>query len=743
MTLNRTYRRDFKTNASFYVFIILLTVIAVVIDIAMAGATRGEEKYVNKIFSECNVEEASFTTYNEIGSSDIDELEKKYDVCIEEQQYIDCASGEDKIRIMKTNEKVNKYLVVDGHDITAANQILLTKGYANANDLKIGDTIRVNDQEYEICGFALRPDYLYPIENISDNASSPKTFGIAFVANESFESLKDADKVSYYSMTFQKDNENEVRKELYQKFMTSSYTRQDANLRITTLNQNIAIMKPMVYEILPMILLFIILIVAVVIGRKIKEEQKTIGVLYANGYRRSEISFHYSIVGIITGLIGSLLGIGISLPMVRIAADAFFYKFEPLPADYQVEPLDFLIALLAPALMYFIAIYLVSFVILRKDVVEMLRDTSSKKTKNLFRMEKSRLSINAKIRIRAIFGNLSRTILVVVGVAIASILIVMALSSKDSLDVYTKDVVDKMGSFEYEYFLNQVDVGKPEQGEAMLSVSFETKDTGKSISFIGLDNDNTYINIKMEDGKEADLSGDKYYITSMGAQILKVKTGDKIQFVNETSMEEHTVSIAGIVDNDSQSVVYASREAIAGMLDLPGDSYNAVVSDKGLDYSGNELLMTVTKDSMRDQVNYVNEMMWGLLVMMMIFGIILCIVVVYLMVNMIISESKSQISLLSVLGYNQREISKMVIYVYHFLIPIGIVLGLVLGLAMTKQMYADDVEVINTYIKVTITPVSVIEFVLIVLASYAVSMFMLSRKIGKAEPTDCLKENIE
>ena len=49
------------------------------------------------------------------------------------------------------------------------------------------------------------------------------------------------------------------------------------------------------------------------------------------------------------------------------------------------------------------------------------------------------------------------------------------------------------------------------------------------------------------------------------------------------------------------------------------------------------------------------------------------------MVNMLISENASSISMLKVLGYENRQINRMVINVYHFLVPVGLVIGSVLG----------------------------------------------------------------
>ena len=99
--------------------------------------------------------------------------------------------------------------------------------------------------------------------------------------------------------------------------------------------------------------------------------------------------------------------------------------------------------------------------------------------------------------------------------------------------------------------------------------------------------------------------------------------------------------------------------------------------------------------------------------------------------------------MLKVLGYHDREINKMVINVYHFLIPLAIVISLILGFYGTKTTFRVNVTVYRTYLETLIYPMSVVKVSLLVLASYVLSLLLLRGKVGKVDLVESLKDNRE
>ena len=126
-----------------------------------------------------------------------------------------------------------------------------------------------------------------------------------------------------------------------------------------------------------------------------------------------------------------------------------------------------------------------------------------------------------------------------------------------------------------------------------------------------------------------------------------------------------------------------------------------------------------------------------------IFAIIICVIVVYMMVNVLITESTPSVSMLKVLGYRNKEINSMVLNVYHLLVPIAIVISFILGFFGTKAVFDANVSVYKTYLATCIYPISIVKMVCLVLVSYILSLLLLRGKAGKVDLVESLKDNRE
>lgn len=84
-------------------------------------------------------------------------LKKNIFVNINEDDY--------KVRVFKANKKIDLYEIVDGEDVSKDDEIVISKGYAVSQNIKIGDKVKIKGNEYTVTGKFLRPDYLYMLEN--------------------------------------------------------------------------------------------------------------------------------------------------------------------------------------------------------------------------------------------------------------------------------------------------------------------------------------------------------------------------------------------------------------------------------------------------------------------------------------------------------------------------------------------------------------------------------------------------
>ena len=127
----------------------------------------------------------------------------------------------------------------------------------------------------------------------------------------------------------------------------------------------------------------------------------------------------------------------------------------------------------------------------------------------------------------------------------------------------------------------------------------------------------------------------------------------------------------------------------------------------------------------------------------LVFAAVIIVISIYLMVNMLINENASSISMLKVLGYEDKEINRMIIHIYHILIPIGFVMSAVGGVVLCRMNFEVSVSAYNTYIETVYKPQGFIIFAVLLVASYVVSLLLLGRKVKRADMIESLKDNRE
>ena len=139
---------------------------------------------------------------------------------------------------------------------------------------------------------------------------------------------------------------------------------------------------------------------------------------------------------------------------------------------------------------------------------------------------------------------------------------------------------------------------------------------------------------------------------------------------------------------------------------------------------------------MTKQMDFLLQMIIGL-------GIIICLAAVYVAVNMLVAESRSNISMLKVLGYRDKQINKMILRSYHVLLPMGILLAIPCVYAAARAFFLWMVDygvmLINTYIE----PESYIISILLTTGCYFGSLWLLRRKVKKVNMVESLKDNRE
>ena len=741
MTINKRAARSVKNNISFYIISILLTALTSVLIVGAVSTGRNLTKVVKNFVDEYKTEAAEFVTYNPISDEDMASLEKKYDVILEYSSYKDISvdSGDLKgttLRVFGMPEKLNLCEVRDGHE-PGIGEALITQNFAEQHDISVGDKISLGSYDYTVSAYTTKADYIYMLQTFTGFIDNEKF--AAIVVNRSEYDRIDTEETGYYSIKYNKDNSKEVREKLNSDYIIASYMAATTNTRISMpVNEGDAVTN-MATMFAPVMFVIVLTLIVMVLGRNIKNEQYLLGTFISLGFSRKQIIGHYVRYGLIPGVVGSVIGVLVSIPLTKVLCRFYIeYDFETLIYKPTYDLPSVVIALVVPTLLYCAAIAIQAGKLLKKAPVDLLRNTG-KDTKAIGIMKNSRAKTQVKMRVRSVMGHPGRSIVTTIGVAIAAFCIVAGLVMSDSMEALLNDGLTSSIKYEYLYRLNTLQQGTPDEGEALFQNYYEVDGSTVQLSAQGIETDSKYFPDKTDSGEKLEL--DKYYLTSAAAETFGMEPGEELIFYNIADPKEHKVKISGVVTDNTHCYLYTGRDNATELAGVDAGTYNCIISKDALtldkELVASETKMTVTADTMDNLMGP----MKAIILMIEIVGIVLGVFVLYLIINMIVSETSTNISVMKVLGFNRKEISNRVLNVNHVLVCIGYLLGIPMAYTFVKVGYSDTIENYGMLLSPVVTVKAIVTGFLLTWVTYELSLLLQKRKISRIDMVEALKEN--
>lgn len=738
MVLKKRYKRDLKHNMSLYVSSIILTVLSLLLFYLYLIAGTGIQRFAEDFFREQKIEDANFSTYKPIPDEKIQEYEKDYDLILEEQKYINIETNEVVARVFENTENVDLYKVTKGKDVKKDDEVVISEGYAQKQDIAIGDKIKIGTKEYKVSGFMERPDYLYMLQHLTDTEKNVTSFFICYMTQDEFASL-DAQN-SQYLVRYEKDNEDDFRKEVHDTYIMNSYIKAKDNTRIKMVTEQPKIFIQMAYFTLVTVPLLVVLLISVILSRKIKNEQKMIGTLVAYGYTNKQIIRHYAGFSAVPGVVGGIL----TTMVVAIFAEPYgamgLMDYEPMQAEFKLEPWQMLLGIIIPTVMYILSTVFTVRRLLKHEITELLVGAVKGQGKVRKVLADKEVSFRLKFGIRAMLGNPGRSFVLFLGVFLGSLVIIFSMAVMDSATYIIDATADNMKGYAYQYSLNELRDDKKYEGRTLLCGAAEDRD-GRSVTLMGADQ-NDLLSLKNREGHAITVD-EKYYVTSLYAKVADVKSGDEIEIINPLSMKKYMITVEGIIDDNLTKAIYTSRKNISKITGIGEESYNVILSNEKLDIPNNKIVSFLSREGIDEQYKIVIGQMETIINLLKMIGVIICIISVYIAVNMIVTENRGNISMLRVLGYSDRRINKLILNDNIFIVIIAILCGLPCGVFVNTLMFESFIDVLGYLVETHVKPTSYLFTVVLVLAGYYVSMHFLKKKVSKVDMVESLKDNRE
>lgn len=253
-------------------------------------------------------------------------------------------------QIGKNHERLNAY-DYEGNDLENFEDILIGYDFYVARNYKEGDTVQllVNRKLYDftVQGSIFAPDFVYIVENETELFSDVTRFNIAYVDEGIMMHMLGLEGV-YTDLTFEfeegyvfDDVKDELEYSLKKYGLLSLYKLED-QLSYSFMEQELDSGKSMSTSIPMMFVSMAAVVLYLMLKRIIEQDRTQIGILKAFGFSNMVVLFHYVFVGLLTGFLGALIGLGLSFISISPYID-FYLEYYKMPISSEVKDYSFFI----------------------------------------------------------------------------------------------------------------------------------------------------------------------------------------------------------------------------------------------------------------------------------------------------------------------------------------------------------------------------------------------------------------
>lgn len=524
----------------------------------------------------------------------------------------------------------------------------------------------------------------------------------------------------------------------------------------------------------PIVLYLVAALVTVTtMTRFVSEERTNAGVLKALGYRNQDVVKKFAVYGLVSSLIGSVIGILAGTYFLPYILGKTIFKTSTYPA----LRLDFyweisLIALLCSVLCGVApALYIAHKELKEKPSQLLLPKAPTKGSKILLERIDfiwRRLSFTQKVTARNIFRYKQRMLMTIFGVAGSVALLFAGLGMSSSMEgmgnrqygeiikydavisqkqhlkldeqaainhlLADKKIAKKRGIYQ-EIFTKKIKGAKDEQSLAL----FVT--TGKDFHhFIELYDSQSKASLN--------LSSHGAVISQKLATIMHVSVGDTFEVTSDEG-KRYKIKVSGIAEmyaghfifmnQDYYQTVFARKFQENAYLIKLKDSSSKNVQDTAAAFMKLTGVRAVVQNTgILEQIDVIVKSLGFVMQILTVASILLAIVILYNLMNINVAERIRELSTIKVLGFHNKEVT---LYIYRetiLLSVIGIIVGLFLGNILHRSLLetiAPDAFLLNPAVSVFVylVPVFSIIMILIVLG------FMVNAILRRIDMLEALK----
>lgn len=787
--LKKKMLRDIKQNLSQFITIFLMVFIGVMAYSGIESYMNGMKQTADNFYKDYNLQDLN--AMGELTKENLDTIKQIENVKNAESKLVVNGVLEEnndvalQLSFIETNE-ISKLYIVEGNEFNVNTKgIWLDNFFAEENNLKIGDTLKVKYDGYvldeKIIGFINVPDHLYDVKDESQLYPDHKTFGFAYLSVNELEeyiknqvmqemnitdskifeqyvsdfNYKDYLKYNYIMIDIDdKERINEVKSKIEEKIDNVALINIEDTASYKTYQGEIEEGETYIGVFSGLFLFIALLSVITTMTRVVKKQRIQIGTLKALGFKKWKIILHYigysfwiSLVAAALGLVGGRFFIG----NVFIGLEMSFFE---IPNGMPIIKRDSYIVALLVVLCVSLVTYLSTRKILKEKPAETLRNEIPKVKENSLNATTSKvfknMSFSTKWNIRDMLRNKARTITGIIGITACTMLIVCSLGMLNSMNHFIDLQFNRLFNFDYKLSIKSdtnnslIEDLTDKYGNATsqsLYIEIKDKDGNRETNNIFVTDSKDYV--RFIDNKEKFVNinkNDGVYVTYKLAKTKGYNIGDEITWRLSGNNTYYTSKIVGFNKDPQNQNVTMTRKYLEslGIEYKPDSLYTNEDLATTKDIEGVDVI--ADKEELKEGMNNMLETMKTMIVLIIVVAVILGVVIIYNLGILSYSEKQYQFATLKVLGFKDKQIRKIFIKQNNIISCISIILGLPAGFYLTDWLFKTAIEESYDFGASINAETYIIALIGTFIISYIVSK-LLARKINKIDMVSSLKGN--
>ena len=750
--------REFAGEIAKYIviFIFMTAVIGLISGFLIADGSMLDT--YNKSFDKYNIENGNFELYPKADDKLIDRLEEE-NVTIYENFYKEetvkvhnneklSEDDQSVIRFYINRKDIDKVDVMEGRLAEDINEIAIDRMYAVNNNIKVGDTINSGGRILKVTCYVALSDYSCIFSDNSDTMFDSVKFGVGVVSESCFEAYDDTHIHYVYSWKY----DNEPADDIEEKEMADDFMKVISNNAILTnyipgyLNQaihftgdDIGSDRAMMIVLLYVVIVIMAFVFAVTTNNTIFKEANVIGTLRASGYTRGELLAHYILLPIIVTIIGALVGNILGYTVFKnIFVNTYYESYSLTTYTTLWNAEAFLLTTIVPFVIMVVINVLIIGYRLRLSPLKFLRkDLAVRKKKKALRLPGFKFF--NRFRLRIIIQNMPNYITLFIGILFANILLIFGLMMSPLLAHYQNEIQDKLIA-QHQYVLKvpvEVDNDEAEKYCAKTLSTIDGRLKSEDVLIYGAANNSRYIDINSNKLKPGEV-----YVSNGYAEKFRINKGDKITLKEKYEDKEYTFTVKGMYDYPSSFAIFMSDDYFKDIFDKAEDYYSGYLSSEKLDIDEKYVATEITLDDLTKVSRQLDRSMGTSFELVKIFAVVLFAVLMFLLTKLIVEKNSTSISMVKILGYSNREISRLYVTSTTIVVVISVIINIMLSVVIMNWLFRVFMEQMSGWISCYYAPyVFVLMFVLNVGVYALISVFMMY-KIKKIPMDEALK-NVE